>query len=140
MKQSLTQVGRNTKEPTAEGYPFKYCRDFPATPHASQIVFRRRSAGRGNRRSGLFFARQLILERNGLYLKGSRGFPAPQFPPDDWRERPNHNTSRICGSKLVPDTEAPDTAMNRQCKYCNTIIAFNVVDTGHCPKCGQPWD
>ena len=46
----------------------------------------------------------------------------------------------ICGSKLVQDKEAPDTAMNRKSKHCGTAIALNVTDTGHCPICGQLWD
>jgi len=46
----------------------------------------------------------------------------------------------ICGSKLVPDKAAPDTTLNRQCKYCGTVIAFNLTDSGHCPTCGRTWE
>ena len=46
----------------------------------------------------------------------------------------------ICGNRLVPNREAPDVALNRYCKHCSTFIALNLVDTGHCPKCGRPWE
>ena len=46
----------------------------------------------------------------------------------------------VCGSRLVVDNEAADTALNRQCKHCGTAIGLNITDTGRCPKCGQPWE
>lgn len=44
-----------------------------------------------------------------------------------------------CGTRLVSDENAPNTALNRVCKSCGISIAFNVYDTGKCPKCDKPW-
>lgn len=44
-----------------------------------------------------------------------------------------------CGAKLVADSEAANTAMNRSCRHCGTSIGFNVVDDGNCPNCKRPY-
>jgi len=46
----------------------------------------------------------------------------------------------ICGRELIPDKEAPDTAMNRRCDHCGTYIALGLMDTGNCPNCEKPFD
>ena len=46
----------------------------------------------------------------------------------------------VCGSRLVADSEAADTALNRQCKHCGARIGLNITDTGRCPRCGELWE
>jgi RNA polymerase subunit RPABC4/transcription elongation factor Spt4 len=46
----------------------------------------------------------------------------------------------VCGSRLIKDDEAPNSAMNRLCRHCGTAIGFNVSDNGRCPVCGKPYD
>jgi RNA polymerase subunit RPABC4/transcription elongation factor Spt4 len=46
----------------------------------------------------------------------------------------------ICGSRLITDDEAPNTAMNRLCRHCGTAIDFNIFDNDRCPNCGKTWD
>jgi len=45
-----------------------------------------------------------------------------------------------CGAELVPDADAPDSALNRTCRHCKSAFGFNLYDDGKCPKCGKPFD
>ena len=49
-------------------------------------------------------------------------------------------TCHVCGVRLVPDESAPSTSLNRRCKHCGMVIAWNVSESGFCPQCKKPWD
>jgi len=46
----------------------------------------------------------------------------------------------ICGSNLITDTDAPNTALNRKCEHCGSIIGINIFDNGRCSICGKAYD
>jgi hypothetical protein len=44
-----------------------------------------------------------------------------------------------CGAQLVSNADAPDIAMNRYCKVCDSNTGLNVIDDGKCRQCGTPY-